>query len=137
MTAFLKIGQEMINLIDTNIVLRFIVGDNEVQKIQARKIFQDAQKGKINLLLKVVVIAEVCYVLESFYKQGREEVSSKLETFLSQRWIKVEDRKALLQMWKWYRQNMHFVDSFLLASAKVNKQNLLSFDDDLIKKLKK
>lgn len=124
----------MINLLDTNIILRFIVGDNEKQRIESRKIFQDAQKGKLKLLLKTVVVAEVCYVLESVYKQGREDISSKLETFVSQKWLKVEDRKALIQMWKWYRQDMHFVDSYLLSSAKENKYKILTFDSGLNKK---
>lgn len=125
----------MINLLDTNIILRFIVGDNEEQKLKARKIFQDAEKGKISLLLKTVVVAEACYVLESVYKKEKEEISSKLETFVSQKWLKVEDRKALIQMWKWYRQDMHFVDSYLLALSEVNKQNLLTFDKNLNKKI--
>lgn len=123
----------MTNLIDTNIILRFIVGDNEQQKIEARKIFQSAQSGKIRLLLKVVVVAEVTYVLESFYKINREEISSKLETLLSQKWLKVEDRKGLLGMWTNYRNKLHFVDSYLLSSAKENKYKIMTFDKEIEK----
>lgn len=118
----------MTNLIDTNIILRFIVGDNEKQKIEARKIFQDAEKGKITLLLKTVVVAEVCYVLESFYKKDKDEIASSMEVFLSQKWLKVEDRQALLAMWPWYKESLHFVDSYLIACSKLNKYKLVTFD---------
>ena len=125
----------MINILDTNIILRFIVGDNEEQKIKARKIFLDAEKGKINLQIKTVVIAEACYVLESFYKKEREEIANSMEVFLSQKWLKVEDRLPLTSMWRWYREKLHFVDSFLVASSKFNKYRILSFDKKLTKKI--
>lgn len=124
----------MINLLDTNIILRFIVGDNDQQRIEAKKIFKDAQKGNLKLLLKVVVVAEVCYVLEVFYKKTLEEIASSMEVLLSQKWLKVEDRKGLLGMWNNYRNRLHFVDSYLLSSAKANKYKILTFDNDLNKK---
>lgn len=124
----------MINLLDTNIILRFIVGDNDQQRIEAKKIFKDAQKGNLKLLLKVVVVAEVCYVLEVFYKKTLEEIASSMEVLLSQKWLKVEDRNGLLGMWTNYRNKLHFVDSYLLSSAKANKYKILTFDKDLNKK---
>ena len=125
----------MINIIDTNIILRYIVGDDELQKIKARKVFLEAKKGKIKLQIKTVVISEVCYVLESFYKKSKDEIADKLETFLSAKWLKVEDRQPLLSMWQLYRENLHFVDSYLLACSKLNKSKILTFDKTLNKKL--
>lgn len=125
----------MINILDTNIILRYIVGDDKAQKIKARKVFLEAEKGKIKLQIKTVVIAEVCYVLESFYKKSKDEIADKMEVLLSAKWLKVEDRQPLLSMWQWYRENLHFVDSYLLACAKLGKSKILTFDKNLNKKL--
>lgn len=124
----------MIELLDTNIILRYLVGDNAEQQNQSKEIFREAEQGKRKIYVKVLVIAEVCFVLESFYKKTKDEIANALEVFLSQKWLKVEDRPSLLTMWNWYRQNLHFVDSYLLALAKIDKFKLLTFDKELLKK---
>lgn len=125
----------MIELLDTNIILRFLVGDNKLQQEEASDIFKEAESDKRKILIKSIVVAEVCFVLESFYKKSKEEVANSMEIFLSQKWLKVEDRQPLLTMWQWYRENMHFVDSYLLACAKLGKSKILTFDKNLNKKL--
>lgn len=118
----------MINILDTNIILRYLVGDSDSQYREALSILKKAESGKIKLLIKVVVVAEACFVLESFYKRSLNEIASSMEVLLSQKWIKVEDRKGLLGMWTDYRKKLHFVDSYLLSTSKQNKYKLLTFD---------
>lgn len=126
----------MTEILDTNLVLRYLVGDVEGQRSEAEKIFREAEKGKRRILVKPLVIAEACFVLESVYKKNREEIASSMEVFLAQKWLRVEDRQVMLLLWKWYRKNMHFVDSYLLASATIEKTGILTFDEKLKKKLK-
>lgn len=123
----------MNNILDTNIILRYLVGDSEILHKKAVGIFKKAEAGELRLLIKVVVIAEACFVLESFYKKSLEEIASSMEVLLSQKWIQIEDRKGLLGMWTNYRNRLHFVDSYLLSSAKVNKYKILTFDKELEK----
>jgi len=118
-------------IVDANIVLRYLVKDVETQYKMARKFFKEGEEGLRELLIKPMVIAEVVYVLESFYGNKREDIASRMETFLSQKWLKVEERKIMLSLWPWYRKNLHFVDSYLLASAKNNNQKILTFDKKL------
>lgn len=121
--------------VDTNVVLRFLVKDNLPQYKKAEKWFQEAKDGKRKLVIKPLVVAESCFVLESFYKKSRKDIASSFEVFLSQKWLKVDDREVLLSLWYYYNQNMHFVDSYLLSWAKLNKESVLSFDEKLSKKL--
>lgn len=123
----------MINVLDTNVILRYLVADNEDQHKKSVDIFKKAELGNLELLIKIVVIAEICFVLESFYKKSLDEIADTMEVFLSQKWLKVEDRKGLLGMWVNYRNKLHFVDSYLLASAKENKYRILSFDKEIEK----
>ncbi len=124
----------MNELIDTNIILRYLVGDDKDLYKKSETIFKEAQLGKRKLQVEVVVIAESCFVLESFYNKTKDEIASAMEVFLSQKWLKVENRKALLSMWPWYLQNLHFVDSYLLALSKTDSYKLLTFDKNLEKR---
>lgn len=126
----------MIQILDTNVILRFFVGDNKDQQEKSKLIFSEAEKGKRKLLVKPLIIAECCFVLESFYKKERDQIASSFEVFLSQKWLMVEDREVLLLMWNWYRKNLHFVDSYLLAWAKTNKSKIVSFDKKLLRSFK-
>ena len=124
----------MIEIIDTNIILRYLVGDDKDQYEKAKNIFKEGELGKRKIYIKAVVVAESCFVLESFYKKTKEEISVAMEVFISQKWLKVEDRKALLSMWPWFKGNLHFVDSYLLALSKAGNFKLVTFDEKLEKK---
>ncbi len=126
----------MKEILDTNIILRFFVGDNKAQQKKSKLIFAEAERGKRKLLVKPLVIAECCFVLESFYKKKRDQIASSFEVFLSQKWLVVEGREELLLMWNWYRKNFHFVDSYLLAWTKVKKSGIVSFDKKILKNIK-
>lgn len=122
-------------IVDTNVLIRFFVGDNKLQQKQARNWFSQAQKGKRKLIIKVLIVAEVCFVLESFYKKKRDDITDAFEVFLAQSWLAVEDRNVLLSLWGWYKNGFHFVDSYLLSWAKNNNSSIVSFDKKLTKEL--
>lgn len=126
----------MNEVVDTNVILRFLVGDNKLQQKLARDWFKEAQSGSRKLIIKPVVVAESCFVLESFYKKSREDISAAFVTLLSQKWLKVEGRKPMLLVWKWYEKGNHFVDSYLAAFANCNNSKVISFDKKVLKLLK-
>ena len=121
------------HLVDTNVLVRFLVKDNLPQFEQSKKWFQEAEMGKRKLLISVVVIAEVCYVLESVYNTKRSEIARVLEAFLEQTWFEVENREVLLSLWEDYTSGLHFVDSYLIAWSKMNEGGILTFDRQLSK----
>lgn len=121
------------NILDTNVILRFLVGDNKEQQKQAIEWFKEAESGKREIFIPIIVIAEASFVLESFYKKSRTEIASAMEVFLSQSWLKVENRKILTELWVWYRLGFHFVDSFLLSWSKSDKYKILTFDQQILK----
>ena len=120
-------------VLDTNVLLRFIVGDNEAQQKQAEQWFREAEAGKRKIVVVPLVVAEACFVLESFYKKQREEIAQAVEVFVGQRWLQVENREALLNLWPWYAKGFHFVDSFLLAWSQAQGARVLTFDEKLKK----
>jgi predicted nucleic acid-binding protein len=122
------------SILDTNVLVRFLVGDNKAQKAQAETWFKEAELGKRAIVVTPLVIAEACFVIESFYRRKRVDIAQALEVFLSQRWLQINERGILLRLWPWYVSGFHFVDSFLLSWARTHGSNILTFDEK-IKKL--
>ena len=121
-------------LLDTNIILRYLVGDVREQYDLAGKLFRQAERGEVALEVLPTIVAEACFVLTSFYKKSTSEVAEAMEGFLSVPWMEAEHRAALQGMWEWYRNGQHFVDSYLLALEKYEGYDVVSFDKKLLKK---
>lgn len=121
-------------LVDTNVLVRFLVRDQEEHFEQASAWFLSAQKGKIKLIVPTVVIAETCFVLESFYKRTRVDIARSIIVFASQRWLSVPERDIILGLWGDYEHGLHFVDSYLRSWARLEDCSVLSFDKKLNKK---
>jgi len=119
--------------LDTNVVVRYLLGDVSVLQKKAEEIFRSAENGEIRLTLNAVVVAELVFVLESYYKKSREDIVLPLKVLISQRWIHVPEREVLNSAWATYMSGLHFVDAYLLACAKVNQGVVASFDKELLK----
>ena len=118
----------MKEVLDTNVLLRFLVGDVPAQHRLAETWFKDAETGKRSIVVIPLVVAEATYVLEKFYRKSREEIADSLEIFLSQRWLEIPERDVLLGLWSRYRKGLHFVDSFLWSWSQENDGRVLTFD---------
>lgn len=64
-------------ILDTNLILRFLLGDNEEMAAKAVKIISEG-----NVLLTNEVAAEVIYVLTGVYKTDRQTASNALLEFI-------------------------------------------------------
>ena len=111
-------------LIDTNIILRYLLEDNEQQ---AEKAVTEIMNGAVTT---AEVIAEVVYVLSRVYKIPRDEVSWMIHRLLMD--VKVENLRSLRYALGLFNQtNLDFVDCLLVAYHKVLGVDILSFDKKL------
>ncbi len=123
------------SILDTNVLVHFILGDNKTQKNKAIEWFRQATIGERTITIKPAVVAEAVYVLESFYKQTREDIAGVMLPFLAMPVLTVEDREPLLKLWKDYLAGLHFIDAYLAASARLDGAELLTFDKSLLSHL--
>ncbi|MCY3913202.1 MAG: type II toxin-antitoxin system VapC family toxin [Chloroflexi bacterium] len=104
MTAFL----------DTNVLVRHLTGDPPEQAKRATRYLDQAD----NLLLPDLILAEVAYVLESYYEAPRQRVAEALRSILAFRAIRVVDGPLLLRAVEVYEvHELDFADAYLVASA--------------------
>jgi predicted nucleic acid-binding protein len=64
--------------LDANVILRFLLADDPKQSPQARALFELAHAGKLTLCVSHVCLAEVTWVLHSFYKFDRSRLAQTL-----------------------------------------------------------
>lgn len=116
MTAFL----------DTNIIVRHFTGDPPEQARLAARYLDEADQ----LLLPDLILAEVAYVLESYYRMSRDEVAAALRSTLAIPAVQVADRGLLQRTVELYDvHRLGFADAYLVASAERTGVNTIaSFD---------
>lgn len=120
------------SILDTKVLVHFILGDNKAQMKQAIEWFRQTTAGEREIIVKPAVIAEAVYVLESFYKQSRKNISSVFIPFLAMPVLIVEDREPLLKLWSDYMAGLHFIDAYFISSARCENAEILSFDKGLL-----
>jgi len=60
--------------VDTNVIVRFLVRDDEKQAEAVRRRLRQAEKTRERLLIPLLVVLETIWVLESAYDKTRSEI---------------------------------------------------------------
>jgi predicted nucleic-acid-binding protein len=121
-------------LIDTNLIVRHLVQDNEKQASVAGKLFDACDRGQVAIVVLPAVLAECVFVLESFYQQERIEIASALSRLISSPGVEMVDAAIHLDALDRYgRTRVHFVDCLIAATASTEDIPIASFDQDFRK----
>lgn len=118
------------SLLDTNIILRFILNDDPLLSTKAKTIFGKIEREKIKVFLSLLTVSEVIFTLERSYKLPKTAIIDKISSIASIPNIFVEKQNLLKEIFSYYRnQNLSFIDSYhivLMRRKKINK--IYSFD---------
>ncbi len=100
--------------VDTNVFLRFLTNDDPAKAKRAEILFRDALRGKIRLATSLLVIAEIIWTLESFYKLEKPDIAAKIEKILNTPNLDCPDATSLLFMALdlYVHANIDFVDAY-------------------------
>ncbi|MGH9390600.1 MAG: PIN domain-containing protein [Vicinamibacteria bacterium] len=77
--------------VDTNVLVRFLVGDDPVQESRAASLFARATAEGEKLFVPQIVVCELVWVLGYAYAKGRAEIAAGLETLLRARQLTFEE----------------------------------------------
>ncbi|GAB6075249.1 PIN domain-containing protein [Desulfurobacterium crinifex] len=124
-------------VVDTNVILRYLLRDVEELYAKAEKIITETMNGKTMIFIPQSVIAEVVFVLQKVYKVPRDEIASVLEFFIQLRNCKIQDGEIIKRAISIYKEtNLSFVDALLCAFKAEKGYSLETFDEALLKKCK-
>ncbi len=105
--------------LDAHVILRFLLADDPRQSPKARALFDLAQTGKVTLRISHVCLAEVTWVLLSFYAFERTKLATTLRALVLHDGVEAEDEAVLLDAFdRFGRINVDFIDCYTAALAK-------------------
>ncbi len=116
--------------IDTNILVRFLVGDDEQQAQKVYTIFKDAERNKEKLFVPLLVVLELMWVLESVYAIERKSIIEALRELLLMPILKFEHQSGLQQCLQASQGASFDLSDVLIAHAaqELGCETVITFD---------
>ena len=113
--------------VDTNIIVRLLVGDHAEQTGRARTLFEQA-----SIFIPKTVLFECEWVLRRLYKHDRLEILDALERVISLANVQCEDEPAVRMALTLARTGLDFTDTLHLSSCK-GIETLITFDEHFVR----
>lgn len=116
--------------IDTNVVVRYLIKDDEIQAKLAIELF----KNNRSFILKTVIL-ETVWVLSSKkgYALSRDVINNRIQHLLKLPVVLIEDLDSVVLALHWYTLGMDFADALHLASS-LQTEQFVTFDKSMVNK---
>ena len=120
-------------LVDTNLIVRYLVQDHEKHAKAAGRLFDACDRGDVVIVVLPAVLAECVFVLESFYEHPRGDIASALGRLISSPGVEIDAAIHLDALDRYRKTKVHFVDCVIAATAAIENMPVASFDQDFRK----
>ncbi len=116
--------------VDTNIFLRFLVGDNEDQYKRCKQFFEKVKNREIEAATSPLVIFEIIWVLHSYYELSKEELVERVIALLELPGLEIPQKDKFLEaLILWQEIKADFNDVFNYVWCKNNMvEKVVSYD---------
>jgi uncharacterized protein len=102
--------------VDTNVFLRFFTNEPLEQAAAAEALFRRAAAGDAELITNVMVLAELVWVLESYYHLAPADVEERVMAVALMDGLVVSERDLVIEALSSYVEaNVDFIDAFNAA----------------------
>jgi len=119
-------------LVDANVLLRYLLKDDEALFKKAYELLERVKDGKERIIIPESVLAECVYVLLKLYKVDRRLIAEKLTSLFMYKGVVNPDKEDLVDSIHLFGQtNLSIVDCIICAKSVNNKMSILTFDDEL------
>ena len=106
-------------VIDTNLLVRYLTEDDPSKANDVKRLLLKAAQDEVRLLIPSVVIAELVWVLQSFYKLERSEIVPLLNAIMHTHGVDVSEKPIVSEAIALYRdKTIDFIDAWIVAFAK-------------------
>jgi len=116
--------------IDINILVRFLVGDDQKQSEKVYKIFKDTESKNDEIHVPILVIIELLWVLESVYEIERKDIIKSLDQLILMPILNFEHLSAIQEFVVDAKNNNYDLSDLLIAHTAQNKKCsfIITFD---------
>jgi predicted nucleic acid-binding protein len=102
--------------VDTNLFIRYITNDIPEQADAFEKLIKMSAAGECHLITNSLVIAEIVWTLESYYRLTKTEIQQRVLFILNTPGLDIPGSDILHQAALWYAEkNIDFIDAFNAA----------------------
>lgn len=116
-------------LLDANIYIRYILKDSPAQALKAQDIIKNSE-----IYTDPTIIAEVIWVLTSFYKMDKANFLPPILSIVEQKNNKSPSKKLIIDSLEFfYSHNLSYVDCYLHCLSQSKGIPLATFDTKLSK----
>jgi predicted nucleic-acid-binding protein len=121
--------------IDTNVLVRFLIRDDQAQFERAQKFIRREAASGEPVFVSLVVLLEVEWVLRSRYKLVKKEILQTFSALLSSIELSFEDESSIEEaLFIWKGSSAQFADCLIGARHRAcGCQATASFDADAMK----
>ena len=106
-------------VIDTNLLVRYLINDDQKKAEAVDNLLDRAAKGEVRIVVPSVVIAELVWVLESFYQLKADAILELAEAIINTSGLDVTDKSTIISALRLYRsKNIDFIDAWIIEFAK-------------------
>ena len=117
---------------DTNAFLRLLTNDIPSQKKAVEQLLRKAKNKEVLIFVPQAIIFEIDYVLRKYYHVPKGKIVEKLQIIITMPFLEIENRQAFNLSLDYYtKENISFVDCFILARSKLENFELFTFDKKL------
>jgi predicted nucleic acid-binding protein len=118
-------------IVDANILLRLLTNEPRDLADRVEAILERASASNVRLRVNSITLAEVVYVLASFYKWNRDGIADRLSYLVTSSKFWFPEEAILLEALRWYKSvpQLHFADAYVASVALMQQHGaVLSFD---------
>ena len=117
-------------IIDANIILRFLTNDIPKQADHCTKLLKRIESGLEEVWLPDLVLADIVWTLEKFYKQPKQRIQELLIPILELKGLRHNNKKISKLAFQLYvEKNIDWTDAFVAAQMITQKKcEIYSYD---------
>jgi len=101
--------------LDTNILIRFLVKDDELQAKAVYKLFKHAESKAETFFITILVVLETIWVLEAVYDASRQEILDSIDELMLMPLLAFQAQSAIRSFISSARENKTDLSDLLIA----------------------
>lgn len=122
-------------LIDTNVILRFLLADKKEKYKGVYTLFSNLEDGSEKMECKPLIFFQAIFVLKSLYEIDKTEIAPMMLRLLDYRGFHIKEKmviKRTVELWR--EHNLEIIDGYLMACLEEKGEKaLISYDEEFDK----